>query len=687
MADQAEQDEKSWILHHIMNSLIGSPEMVSVRRKLRLLTERIDNGKPAGTKRFYTGSVAEGMKMSESDFDLMFIDDNVMVTCPIQDPSIPPDSTDKTVCKMINAHRRPGYVTLQIVKLDRRCNTLIIDAIVPVGNKLFISSEMCRKNIADAVGSSTHMMMETHGPAVNLKNAQSKFRVDVDYVLSFPCTRWPKEANEWVKRPRLHGWPDKVLIDQIVQDGCHLVPVGDKTSDDTFLPWRISFATAERKLIHSLTHTQFLIYGLLKYFLKHTLSDSLKQIMGDEEIISSYIIKTVVFHAVENTPCSVWQEKNTLFCFAFCLKILIAWVNAGHCPNYIINSNNMFHGKVHGENQQKLLCVLVELHNMKLECLSQAKYIEPSIGKMIENERNGAQEYVRYTPTKTEMDCDMQIFAATFGIIAGSDSLPVSLTLLFKSNLDIDVIIAYIATARGLTSTGIETFNKPIPAKGNKEKYKNLRKSKILMTPLSSVCTSPGQLTLATYHYQTGNYTKTLELCGQMMSPLKIYFGEYSGSKKYMWYEHRYCGRGYTLLHKCQEVCASSIRFSQKTIQFWPSQLHPELAKINPRCVFSIPPLPYAVFLTFLCYHELGDIRRRDAALCHLRAVKYDEEQGGSQHWIVHNLVGICYEMVGDTRRAIREYRDSLGGQQPYQYRNPAMERIERLEHLEERQT
>lgn len=109
-------------------------------------------------------------------------------------------------------------------------------------------------------------------------------------------------------RPGLNEWPDKTLRDEIVGGGCHLVPVGDKTSSDTFLQWRISFATAERRLVYCLSRVQFLVYGLLKYFLKQ-ISDTLKQILGDTDILSSYIMKTVVFHAVEKTPWSFWQEK------------------------------------------------------------------------------------------------------------------------------------------------------------------------------------------------------------------------------------------------------------------------------------------------------------------------------------------------------------------------------------------
>ncbi|XP_021370379.1 uncharacterized protein LOC110461284 [Mizuhopecten yessoensis] len=316
MADQGEQYEKSWILHHILDRYIGSPEEVETRRRRVLQLELITCGRLVT---FYTGGGAEGIRLKGSDTDTMLIDNNVIVLCPFQDSSIPQDSKDKTVFMMRDADSRPGYVNLELVNQGPTRNKLINYSIVRDGNAFFISSEMCRRNLADSAGNMTNSIMETHGPAVTLTSVQSKTQFDHDLVVAFHCTRWPREAYEWVSRPRQHSWPDKSLRDEIVQGGWHLVPVGDRTSADTFLQWRISFTTAERKLIHSLTHTQFLIYGLLKYFLKQ-ISDRLKPIFGDEDILSSYIMKTVMFYAVESTPGSLWQEKNTFFCFMLCFR-------------------------------------------------------------------------------------------------------------------------------------------------------------------------------------------------------------------------------------------------------------------------------------------------------------------------------------------------------------------------------
>ncbi|XP_033755712.1 uncharacterized protein LOC117338468 [Pecten maximus] len=673
MSDQGELYEDSWILYHVLDMMVGSREMVAVRRKLTLVREQITNSDKTKLEIIFTGSSAEGIHMKDSDEDQMLIDNSVVVICPNQQTSITPDIEHKTVFIMGDTNSRPGYVTLQLI--GRRCTPDLLNSIVPVGNVSFVSSEMYARQLSDQLSDVFRITVDPHGPATATPSKLTHLQSDMDFVRALKCTSWPSEANEWLSRHRLYNWPNTCLRDQIVQGGCHLVPVGDKTSADTFLQWRISFATAERKLIHSLSHVQFQVYCLLKYLLKQ-ISGKLKQIYGDTDILSSYIIKTTILHAVENTPLSLWEEKNTFLCFMLCLDILATWVKSGYCPNYFIKRNNMFLGKVHGEHQQNLLRLLVELRDMTWGCLSIGTFFQPSIGETIQRVKNGAWELALPTPVRSERGIDFTMFEKSCILFRATDVLP-ALKLLSKSKSDMDECVAYLNTVSALSLKGREAYEKQAPLEGNKQRYKYLRKCKKFISPLAVTCTSPGLLTLATYHYQTGNYMKTLEMCGHLISSWKFFIGNNS-EKEGDRYEHLYCGRGYSLLHKFQQAWASYMFLQRKSPNFCPVHLQQELTKV-PYASLLIPPLPYAVFLTFLCYHELNDTRRRDAALKDLRAVKYDKDQGGSKHWIVHNLLGICYEMVGDIHRALREYNDSLGDDKYLHFNNPAMERIERL--------
>jgi hypothetical protein len=55
-----------------------------------------------------------------------------------------------------------------------------------------------------------------------------------------------------------------ILIKEIVDYGCLLVPIGPKEIENSELLWRISFSMAEKQLSHSMNYTQILCYALLK---------------------------------------------------------------------------------------------------------------------------------------------------------------------------------------------------------------------------------------------------------------------------------------------------------------------------------------------------------------------------------------------------------------------------------------
>ncbi|XP_069109024.1 uncharacterized protein [Argopecten irradians] len=678
MSDQGEEYQRSWILYQYLDWWIGSEEIVDIRRKGVDIQENVINAdKDLMHDKYMTGSRSEGFDMKGSDGDFMFIDRNVVVLCPDQMNSLPPNRDDKSVLWMRPANSRPGYVTLEVVYLGGQVNTEFHYAIVEdqedQKDRYFLSSEKFKQNLVKAIGHILKISTETHGPAATFHACN----VDMDYAGSFKCLHWPKEASEWVIRPRLHGWPDQSLKDEIVHDGCYLVPKGDITSPDTFLQWSISFATAERKLVYSLNRVQFLVYGLLKYFLKQ-ISDTLKEIIGDTDILSSYIMKTVVFHAVDKTPCSLWQEKHTFICFMLCLNILITWVKAGHCPNYFIPTNNMFLGKFHRGNQQKLLHFLLNLHDMKWACLSVGTFMQPTIGDVVDRLCNVTHGRLSFLPSLSESERDLELFNSARQYDATSASLPVSLTLLSKTKTENNEFLAYVTTTHSLSNVAMDKFREHTACRGNKEKYKYLRKCKIFLSPGASVCTSPGLLGLATYYYQTGNYTKTLDICRHRITSFKICCPPINKDMKK--YVTLFCGRGYTLFAKFKEAYASPIFIPHDCL--YPSEIY-QITKIQRGDCLPIPSLPYSVFLSFLYYNELGDTKRRDAAVLDLRIIKYDESRGSSvldSVWIVHNMLGFCYEIAGDTQRALIEYRNSIAcSSEVTQFMNNAKERIDRL--------
>ena len=104
------------------------------------------------------------------------------------------------------------------------------------------------------------------GPSLKLKRELPKFNPEdpfqyvsdiiwyriiasSDIILTIRCDGWPRCAWEWLSRTR--HWPDKNLVQNISQDGFHIVP---KSSPDG--NFRLSFSNAETTLIETLTPLQ-----------------------------------------------------------------------------------------------------------------------------------------------------------------------------------------------------------------------------------------------------------------------------------------------------------------------------------------------------------------------------------------------------------------------------------------------
>ncbi|KAJ8311431.1 hypothetical protein KUTeg_010786 [Tegillarca granosa] len=145
--------------------------------------------------------------------------------------------------------------------------------------------------------------------------------------------------------------------------GGHL-PIGNPNSQESHLQWRFSFSLAEKKLVYSFNHTQFLCYGLLKLFLKHAINSN-EQV---KDLLCSYFLKTSLFYCIEEENI-VWNQENFLHCFWTCIRRLLKWILDEYCPNYFIKENNMFEGKICGRNSKVLYDYLFELYRNGLDSL------------------------------------------------------------------------------------------------------------------------------------------------------------------------------------------------------------------------------------------------------------------------------------------------------------------------------
>ncbi|XP_031548582.1 uncharacterized protein LOC116286269 [Actinia tenebrosa] len=231
---------------------------------------------------------------------------------------------------------------------------------------------------------------EMHGPVWKLEGkGLLSYEEDSTGVFKYPLA-WPEPAMEWLVRSRTNGWPSLELLKDILESGCHLAPVGrgkrqnepmefleyrknpEKPSssscretdpenpndrdimDET--EWRLSFSVAENKLGQSVSPVQRHVLVLLKMIKKVYFPD----------VISSYLLKNLLFWEIENQDPSFWTEANSGKCLLLMLDRLQKSLEEGHLPHYIIPQSNL----LQNEDPAKLAEGAAMIHDVRRSILT-----------------------------------------------------------------------------------------------------------------------------------------------------------------------------------------------------------------------------------------------------------------------------------------------------------------------------
>ena len=215
-------------------------------------------------------------------------------------------------------------------------------------------------------GQSSVSSYELHGPVRKLQSHGFPcFEEDQTGVFKYPIA-WPEPAMEWLVRPRRSGWPSPELVQEILESGCHLAPVGrgkriDEPVDlinycqnpelsvastsSTVLPveknegkrvmdeteWRTSFSLAENKLGESVTPVQRHVMVLLKMIKKFYFPD----------VVSTYYLKNLLFWECESKDEVFWKEDNSANCVLLMLDRLQECLKAHNLPHYMMPESNL----------------------------------------------------------------------------------------------------------------------------------------------------------------------------------------------------------------------------------------------------------------------------------------------------------------------------------------------------------
>lgn len=338
------------------------------------ILKQVNNCLPVGpfSESHIVGSAGEGVPSmdifsNESDVDIMAVARSWFVF----ERHAPDKARENIQCLQFDdSDTLPGYVKLKLIQEDSNYSTEEVPIFLSsseVRNNVLeinrdLSSDFMYSQMFQLLGNKLSISWFSNGPSFSANTETDDQNVltrglahvkSVDTVVALKCREWPKIAEEWIERRREFDWPGGALIEEAVEKGCYLVPIGGHQSQCEEMEWRISFVLAERLLIRNMNFIQRFVYSILKTIRK--------EIFGHfSAIISSYIVKTAVLWVSEENDVSSWEPGFVLRYVRLCFLKILNFLQVDFCPNFFMNKCNLFHAKYSEDERLRLIYAITD---------------------------------------------------------------------------------------------------------------------------------------------------------------------------------------------------------------------------------------------------------------------------------------------------------------------------------------
>ncbi|XP_052083352.1 uncharacterized protein LOC127720673 [Mytilus californianus] len=638
MARMSIEKSESLKFYKYLCQNIGSEEVVRIRRLAFTIKDIAQC-----TKTITSGSMGEGLNLNGSDFDIMVIDRNFKV---FQSETEVQSQCFATPLIMNTEETQPCFT--QLLLLSHNIMT-VHDVFEKNHRGYMLSSELFKlvyKKFAEVLipGLTTGNI---HAPCIS---DQDGF---LDLAWCLKCDKWIFQAKPWINRPRT-TWPSPEIISKIVSSGVLFVPIGCKGSINEHLEWRISFSVAEKFLIFSFTHTQFLCYAMLKILLKEIVEKH-EDLKG---LLCSYFLKTLMFWISEETETYLWRPDKIIQCFMACLQRLLYCVKYSILSHYFISDNNLFYSRFNTNNEEQLTTILTNLYEQGVDCFVSSITLHDFQCQFYESTESLINSNSRL------LQQIMPTFCAIFNQCRTDSVLRLIYEFLhhFRTALSRDLFALQLPKAF-MFVTG-KTWNKR--NSGNKHHYLKYKQDlSHLVIGLHSDAVS-GWLKLASFFYVHKKFLASLTV---ITYALKKYTDEkiYIGFFVYYSTLNRIQTHAVNLMKKEKlHKIVKSLTVHFLTFIMDSSIIPQELQLDITRTHNSFHPLPFAHFLKFLCFYHLHDLSSCRQSLQLLEQVQRILSHSGTKVFIPETLntvilCGIARQLMGDTfiaRQAFKEAAD-----------------------------
>ncbi|XP_061192618.1 uncharacterized protein LOC133200818 [Saccostrea echinata] len=657
-------------IHHVSESVfmklcrkVGSSQQVIMRRELMDFREIMTNQAVPirGKDRIMTsGSSREGFRLKGSDVDFMFWPNDHTVIWDL-DQAQNYDLSRKTLILCDCSDSPPGFALLELLTPTQR--KFLENACMKINGRLYISSSkyrqiLCSESLPNCV---------EHGPCC--KSVLGGDENDTAHCLV--CDFWPPTASKWIDR--CQSWPQTHIVDDIVRNGCHFVAIGHKLGKHADKEWRISFSSAEQKLVYSMNHCQFLTYGLLKLFLKESINNGLSD---EDKLLCSYHMKTAVFWAIQQNTIPHWHPQNLLEGFWVCFKLILKWVYEGVCPNFFITENNMFLSNIHGEAQKNLFIKLHELYERGIASLLHSPSIRSSITSVLQNPRQsfGTDEHFLIPKALFEKELYFEVY---------SNNLPtpnLHQCMRFVSTVEkliilpltqYQVLMLQKLTATILRNTAFMLYNfstvfAPLKIQTssivNKKVYMANKTSMFMLKLAAKFGCISDMLFIAMFYYKTLRYKEAISVIE--MTKVKL-------AQPYVMFVLQVNVVRYIF---SESIWGQSWSTKMRHAVAWDIILENEICYIDElkieqqsgiQCGFPALFIPLYVFihmLEILCYRYVDPLRAQTLVEDLQDLVQHDQGMyiEVNKRDISWEILGICQQVTGNHQAALYSYQQSL---------------------------
>ncbi|XP_052093936.1 uncharacterized protein LOC127729977 [Mytilus californianus] len=479
---------------------IGSEEVVKARR---LTLTSIDmTSSSQDFLRLSSGSKGEGLNLNGSDFDVMFIDLFFIVN---ESERVAVNDHD-CVLVMETEDTQPCYTYLHLFTNYNILPHKYKQLLQQQSGKNLISSELYKlwmlNNFKEA-GYGNLLINHMHGPCLSDKNDKN------DLAFCLKCDQWVSQAQPWITRPRA-TWPSPELISKITLCGVLFVPIGYKGSRNEHLQWRISFSIAEKLLVYSFSHTQFLCYALLKILLKEIV-DRNENLKG---LLCSYFLKTLMFWISEETEPYIWRSDNIIPCFMVCLKRLLYCIEYSTLLHYFIPDNNLFHLRFNNKNRDTLINILKNSYIKGIKIFSSSETLHDYRRFHNEITRSESKNARLIQEIGTFFNTEMSLVSSCSDCEEGIQK--VFITFLYHCRTEISKCIFTISLSKNYRSIPHKLQQRNNP--NNKHQYNKYRHelSQLLVGSHSDAVS--GWLKLASFFYVHKHYLHSIAIINYALS-------------------------------------------------------------------------------------------------------------------------------------------------------------------------